>query len=250
MADVTFQDETISGALPQAKKEQKILFKSCSTTSCHWCRWMDINVYNDQALANKINNQMVAIKATKKWDRMEDMQYCTVKPSMLFFDENGKLLRKEVYKKTLTEMTNIVDEVLASNCTSLDEKLDEAAGTRKGTVCCDGLMKKEQGDEKICVKQTCVETSDNYVTFQGLVKDSFPCCDDSAVKYVEQKLGGGNAKRVGREFLDEYRVTCRDQASSKEINRNKRNSGKDIPSTPTPNNGKVKKSSGNSVIGH
>ena len=247
MADVNFEVQTISGTLPQAKKEQKILLSVCSSTECHWCRWMDINVYKDQALANKINNQMVAIKPLASMNRLEFNQYCKALPTMLFFDENGKLLRKEVGKKTLTEMTNIVNEVLSSNCTRLDEKLDEGSGTRKGTVCCEGLVKKEQEDNNICVKQACVETSNNYLKFQGLVKDSLPCCDDSAVKYVEQKLGGGNAKRFGLEFVNEYRITCRDQASSKEINKNKRILGKD--NAPVKN-GNVKKSSGNSVNAH
>ena len=255
LSDVDFKIQKVESTIPQAKEAQKLVFVACSAANCPPCKWMEANVYNDPMLSMTINKQMIPIKPTTlieggRKDWIETCGKMKTVPSILIYDENGNIVRKEAGRKTLEEVNTIVSEVLSSNCTSLDEKLDEAAGTRKGTVCCDGLMKKEQGDEKVCVKQTCVETSDNYVTFQGLVKDSFPCCDDSAVKYVEQKLGGGNAKRVGREFLDEYRVTCRDQASSKEINRNNRNSGKDIPSTPTPNNGKVKKSSGNSAIGH
>ena len=137
---------------------------------------------------------------------------------MIFLDENGNEVSRVEGKKTLQEMTTIVSEVLSSNCTGLDEKLNPAAGTSKGSVCCQGLVKTDKDGEQICVKRVCVETSQIATVPKGETsRTALPCCDDSAVRQIIL-----NSRAT--------KIYCADAATTKEINQNPRGNLKsDIP---------------------
>ena len=115
---------------------------------------------------------------------------CKMLPTMLFLDHNGKTIHKVEGKKTLSEMKMIVEQVLSTSCTGLDEKLDEASGSHQGSVCCEGLVKETMGNERLCVKQYCVENSELGIQFNGDARAALSCCDDSAKRRIISKISG------------------------------------------------------------
>lgn len=213
MSEVNFRVQTIKETLPQAKSEQKLIFSVCSSESCPPCKWMDANVYNDKRLSETINSQFLPIKPDAKSNRVEYFANCKVTPSMLFIDENGKVINKIEGKITLKEMKKAVSKVLSDNCTGMDENLDKASGTHKGNVCCEGLVKKTKDNELLCVKQYCVENSDLGIPFEGDPREAYPCCDESSKRNVIMNISG---------FL----VHCVDQAMLKEVDHSNRGNSK------------------------
>jgi hypothetical protein len=129
-------------------------------------------------------------------------------------------------------MKKIVDQVLSSSCTAEDEKLDEASNTHKGNVCCEGLVKETKNNERVCVKQYCVENSDLGIPFEGDARSALACCDDSAKRRIISKVSG-------------FIVHCIGQTLPNEINHIRRNNPKaDFP----PNIRYKKKNSDSTVI--
>lgn len=217
MSDVNFKVQTIKETLPQAKSEQKLIFSVCASTNCPPCNWMNANVYNDQGLAATINNKLVPIKPLASMDRGEYHKHCKMLPTMLFLDHNGKTIHKVEGRQTLEEMKKIVDQVLSSSCTAENEKLDEASDTHKGNVCCEGLVKETKDNERVCVKQYCVENSDLGIQFEGDARSALACCDDSAKRRIISKVSG-------------FIVHCIEQAKLNEINQSSRGRSKlDLP---------------------
>ena len=190
MSDVNFKFQTIKETLAQAKTEQKLIFSVCSSTDCAPCRWMNTNVYSDAGLSATINNKLIPIKPSASMNRLEFNQHCKMLPTMLFLDHNGKTIHKVEGKKTLSEMKMIVEQVLSTSCTGLDEKLDEASGSHQGSVCCEGLVKETMGNERLCVKQYCVENSELGIQFNGDARAALSCCDDSAQRRIISKISG------------------------------------------------------------
>lgn len=223
MAEVNFKEQTIQSTLAQAKAEQKLILRVCSSEQCHWCRWMDKNVWNDISISNSINNKLIPIEPA--FDRMEFMQNCQTLPSMFFLDENGNTVLKVKGKKTLEEMRAIVNQVLSTNCTGKGEKLDETLGTHKGSSCCDGLVKEEKDGAGFCVTPACIETSTAGIPLNVHPRDTPPCCDDSAEK--ETTFGTiGSPERIRcieQRILKKINQTNRDSKKPKLIHGSKKN---------------------------
>jgi hypothetical protein len=214
ISEVNFKTQTIKATLAQAKSEQKLVFSVCSSKECRPCRWMEDNVYKDTILSKTINDKLIPIKPNASMDRLEWLVNCQGGvPTMNFLDENGKIVHTVSGRKTLEEMSEIVKQVLSTNCTAKDEKLDEISGTKKRSVCCDGLVKKVNDEGSVCVEQKCIDDSISGVPLKGHLRDSPPCCDDSAEKEVT--LGIGPA-----------RVRCVEQRIFKKINQGSRASKK------------------------
>jgi hypothetical protein len=178
---------------------------------------MDAHVYTDKGLSSTINNKLIPIKPQAASNRNEFYRYCKIFPTMNFFDQYGNLIRKVEGRTSLEDMKKVVEQVLTSNCTGMDEALDETSETHKGNVCCEGLVKRTKNDKTMCVKQSCVENSDLGFPFDGDAREALACCDDSADRRVISKISG---------FL----VHCADQNLSKEIDHGSRsNSKSDLP---------------------
>jgi thioredoxin-related protein len=209
ISKVDFKEQTIKATLAQAKSEQKLILRVCSSEQCHWCRWMDKNVWNDISISHSINNKLIPIEPA--FDRMEFMQNCQTLPSMFFLDENGNTVLKVNGKKTLEEMKAIVNQVLSTNCTGKGEKLDEALGTHKGSSCCDGLVKEEKDGAGFCMAPACIETSSTGIPLSTHPRNTPPCCDDSAEKEMTFGTIGSSE-----------RVRCVEQRIFKKINQGSR----------------------------
>jgi hypothetical protein len=150
-------------------------------------------------------------------DKGEFHKHCKMLPTMIFLDHNGKIIHKVEGRQTLEEMKKIVDQVLTSSCTGEDEKLDEASGTHKGNVCCEGLVKETKDNERVCVKQYCVENSELGIQFEGDARSALACCDDSSNRRIISKVSG-------------FIVHCVEQTTSNEVNQSNRGSSKfDLP---------------------
>jgi thioredoxin-related protein len=231
MSEVNFKTQTIKATLAQAKSEQKLILRVCSSEQCHWCRWMDKNVWNDISISNSINNKLIPIKPA--FDRMEFMKNCQYLPSMFFLDENGNTVHKVNGAKTLEEMKVIVNQVLSTNCTGKGEKLDEALGTHKGSSCCEGLVKEEKDGAGLCMMPACIETSTAGIPLNGHPRNTPPCCDDSAEK--ETTFG-----TIG----SPERIRCVEQRIFKKINQGSRNSKKPnfLPDSKKEKSGSAAKS--------
>ena len=214
ISKVDFKEQTIKATLAQAKSEQKLIFSICSSSDCRPCRWMEDNVYKDTIFSKSINDKLIPIKPTASMDRLEWLVNCQGGvPTMNFLDENGKIVYTVSGKKTLEEMSAIVKQVLSTNCTAKDEKLDENSGTKKGSVCCDSLVKKVNVEGSVCVEQACIDDSIAGIPLKGHLRDSPPCCDDSAEKEVTLGIGP-------------QRIRCVEQRIYKKINQDRRGSKK------------------------
>jgi thioredoxin-related protein len=210
-ADVTFKVQTLSQTLPEAQNQQKLIMYVCSSKECRWCRWMDENVYIDPEFSNTINNNFISIKPTAQLDRMEFYTSCSMLPSIIFYDEDGSRIHKLEGKQTLAEMKNVVNEILTTHCTGLDQKLDETTTTHKEKVCCEGLIKTFKNGEKYCSKTSCVENSELGIDFNGDPQKAMPCCDDSAKKNVIPRINGMKIHC----FEDQKREEFNDHENSK-----------------------------------
>jgi uncharacterized protein YyaL (SSP411 family) len=69
-------------ALEKAKTEDKIIFLSIGYASCHWCHVMEQECFNDQEVANLLNEAFICIKVDREERPDLDAQYMAVCQAM------------------------------------------------------------------------------------------------------------------------------------------------------------------------
>ena len=93
--DIRFQALDFAGAKQAAGAQHKLIFMAASTSWCSPCRWMERNVFTDEAVASYFNSQFVNIKIDcEKGEGIELTKRYGIKsfPTYLFLDQSGTLI--------------------------------------------------------------------------------------------------------------------------------------------------------------
>lgn len=117
---VRFLEISFEQALEQARQEGKQVFVNYSTKGCAPCKMMDMSVYTNTGIAEKMNEKLICIKLDPIKDksiekRAREEHQIKGFPTMLFFKANGELISKAVGGKSIEEFNLILDEVLKNN---------------------------------------------------------------------------------------------------------------------------------------
>ncbi|MCG8578565.1 MAG: DUF255 domain-containing protein [Bacteroidales bacterium] len=114
---VRFLDVSFEQAFEQAMQEGKQVFVNYTTKGCAPCRMMEMSVYTNDSIADKMNKNFISIKLDPIKDkslekRAREVHQIKGFPTMLFFNANGELISKNVGGKDVKEFNLILDEVL------------------------------------------------------------------------------------------------------------------------------------------
>ncbi len=117
---VRFLEISFEQAFEQARKEGKQVFVNYSTKGCAPCKMMDMSVYTNAGIAEKMNEKLICIKLDPIKDksiakRAKEVHQIKGFPTMLFFKADGELMSKAVGGKSVEEFNLILDEVLKNN---------------------------------------------------------------------------------------------------------------------------------------
>ena len=97
--EIRFEGGTLEAAKQKAAKERKVLFIDCTAAYCGACRMMEKEVFADPEVAAFFNEHFISYKL---WmDKPEGKAFnetCEIPayPTLLFMDEKGNILWKEV----------------------------------------------------------------------------------------------------------------------------------------------------------
>ena len=97
--EIRFEGGTLEAAKQKAAKERKVLFIDCTAAYCGACRMMEKEVFADPEVAAFFNEHFISYKL---WmDKPEGKAFnetCEIPayPALLFMDEKGNILWKEV----------------------------------------------------------------------------------------------------------------------------------------------------------
>ncbi|MBS2210453.1 DUF255 domain-containing protein [Carboxylicivirga mesophila] len=114
---VRFLEIGFEQAFEQARQEGKQVFVNYSTKGCAPCKMMDMSVYTNTGIAEKMNEKLICIKLdpikNKSLEKLaREVHQIKGFPTMLFFESNGELMSKAVGGKSVEEFNLILDEVL------------------------------------------------------------------------------------------------------------------------------------------
>jgi len=117
---VIFLDISFEQAFEKARQEGKQVFVKYSTKGCAPCKMMDMSVYTDTSIAEKMNKNFICIKLDPIKDkslekRAREVHQIKGFPTMIFFKAEGKLISKAVGGKSIEEFMLILDKVLKNN---------------------------------------------------------------------------------------------------------------------------------------
>lgn len=107
--------------IEKARTENKYIFIDCVASWCLPCKWMDANVYNEEAVITHFRNDFISVKlqfdtlkhpdtSTKMLYQLskvfKDSYHVNMFPTFLFFSPDGIILHKDVGVKTKTDLIN------------------------------------------------------------------------------------------------------------------------------------------------
>jgi thioredoxin-related protein len=112
---VKFLSADWSAAQQKAKTEKKLYFVDFDASYCASCRNMDASTYQDPALASFMENNVVALRLDVQdfegamWSQNYEVEAL---PTMLIFNQDGKLVKRIVGYKSAKELMAAFNEVL------------------------------------------------------------------------------------------------------------------------------------------
>ena len=112
---VKFLSGDWSAAQQKAKSEQKLYFVDFDASYCASCRNMDESTYQDPGLANFMENNVVALRLDVQdfegamWSQNYEVEAL---PTMLIFNQDGKLVKRLVGYKSAKDLMAAFTEVL------------------------------------------------------------------------------------------------------------------------------------------
>ena len=115
---VKFLDISFEQAFEQAKQEGKQVFVKYSTKGCAPCKIMDMSVYTNSDIAEKMNQNFVCIKLDPMKDKSLEKRAREVHkirgfPTMMFFKSDGSLISKAIGGKSVEEFNQLLNNVVA-----------------------------------------------------------------------------------------------------------------------------------------
>jgi thioredoxin-related protein len=112
---VKFLSGDWSAAQQKAKSEKKLYFVDFDASYCASCRNMDESTYQDPGLANFMENNVVALRLDVQdfegamWSQNYEVEAL---PTMLIFNQDGKLVKRLVGYKSAKDLMAAFTEVL------------------------------------------------------------------------------------------------------------------------------------------
>ncbi len=110
---IKFSTFSISKAMAQAKKSNKLIFIDVHTSWCGPCKEMAHTTFQDNAVAKKFNSKFINLKidAEKSSDgpALSKKYSVSAYPTLLWINSEGKLVKKVVGKQSSEKLLSIAD---------------------------------------------------------------------------------------------------------------------------------------------
>lgn len=94
---ISFEKTKWNRVLEKAKKEKKMIFLDCYTSWCGPCKWMEKNVYNNDAVADFYNANFICMKMDMEKDEgfsLAKKYNINAYPSLLYLTATGEVLHR------------------------------------------------------------------------------------------------------------------------------------------------------------
>ena len=110
---ISFSSITLEKAKAEAKKKKKKIFIDVYTTWCGPCKEMAKTTFTDGELGKLFNSKFVNVKMDAENDAdgslISSNYKVTAYPTLLFLDENGKLIKKLVGKQSKEKLIQVAN---------------------------------------------------------------------------------------------------------------------------------------------
>ena len=108
---ISFNNWTLEKAKSEAKKKKKKIFIDVYTTWCGPCKEMAKTTFTDSEVGKLFNDKFVNVKMDAENDTdgslISSSYKVTAYPTLLFLDENGKLIKKLVGKQSKEKLIQV-----------------------------------------------------------------------------------------------------------------------------------------------
>lgn len=113
---IKFKKSTLQKALKDAKASGKLVFIDVYTTWCVPCKEMAKTTFQSSKVGTVYNDNFINIKIDAEHDAdgafLEKNYGVAVYPTLLYLDENGKLLKKIVGKQSEEKLISVANNLL------------------------------------------------------------------------------------------------------------------------------------------
>lgn len=112
------QSENLSSVLEMAGNKDKLVFVDFYTTWCLPCKMMDEDVFPDKGISQLLNDNFINYKVDAEkgnGPNLALLYQVNVYPTLLFLDEDGKVLVRKEGAAYHSEMRSLVDEAMSTN---------------------------------------------------------------------------------------------------------------------------------------
>lgn len=112
------QSPTLTKVLSQAKAENKLVFVDFYTQWCLPCKMMDEDVFTDREIGKFMNKNFVSYKVDAEKDNGVNLAFVyqvQTYPTLLFMDQQGKVLEKKIGAAYHTELRNMGERAMAKH---------------------------------------------------------------------------------------------------------------------------------------
>ncbi len=112
---ISFLQGSWSAAITLSKEKNKLIFLDCFTSWCGPCKWMDKYSFTNSKVGKYFNENFVNMKLDMEKDRegvrLGEKFNVGAYPTLLFIDQNEKLIRRFVGALKWTELLVLGKEV-------------------------------------------------------------------------------------------------------------------------------------------
>jgi len=115
--------DKLTPILEMAGSKDKLVFVDFYTTWCLPCKLMDEDVFTDKAVSALMNDNFISYKVNAEKDNGPNLALLyqvNVFPTLLFLDENGKVLVRKEGAAYQTEFKSLAEEAMANKANAGD----------------------------------------------------------------------------------------------------------------------------------
>ena len=115
--------DKLTPILEMAGNNDKLVFVDFYTTWCLPCKLMDEDVFTDKSVSALMNDNFISYKVNAEKDNGPNLALLyqvNVFPTLLFLDENGKVLVRKEGAAYQTELKSLAEEAMANKVNAGD----------------------------------------------------------------------------------------------------------------------------------
>ena len=115
--------DKLTPILEMAGNNDKLVFVDFYTTWCLPCKLMDEDVFTDKSVSALMNDNFISYKVNAEKDNGPNLALLyqvNVFPTLLFLDENGKVLVRKEGAAYQTEFRSLAEEAMANKVNAGD----------------------------------------------------------------------------------------------------------------------------------